>query len=38
MPRAVEAYSGDLYVNVKQCDSSGRAGGLANGIVKRHNH
>ncbi len=31
---AVETIQGDLYVNVKQCESSGRAGGLAFGIVK----
>ena len=34
MPRAVEAFSGNLYANVEQCDSSGRAGGLAVWIVK----
>ena len=30
---AVETIQGDLYVNVKQCESSGRAGGLSLGIV-----
>ena len=30
---AVETIQGDLYVNVKQCESSGEAGGLALGIV-----
>jgi len=30
---AVETIQGDLYVNVKQCESSGGAGGLSLGIV-----